>query len=71
MSKTKKQWMSSAPWRMEKEAETEFPERKLKVTSQPGSTPTMHVIRKKTKRSQDQDDQDSLTKINPELRYSF
>ncbi|KAM2580048.1 hypothetical protein TB1_002471 [Malus domestica] len=71
MSKMKKQLMSSAPWMMEKEAEAEFPERKLKVTSQPGSTPTMHVIRKKTKRSQDQDDQDSLTKINPELRYSF
>ncbi|XP_009379045.2 uncharacterized protein LOC103967517 [Pyrus x bretschneideri] len=71
MSKTKKQLMSSAPWRVEEEAEVEFPEGKLKVTSQPGSTPTMHVPRKKTKRSQDQDDQDSLTEIDPELRYSF
>ncbi|KAM0977072.1 hypothetical protein EV1_019663 [Malus domestica] len=71
MSKSKKQLMSSAPWRVEEEAEDEFPEGKLKVTSQPGSTPTMHVPRKKTKRSQDQDDQDSLTEIDPELRYSF
>ncbi|KAM1023488.1 hypothetical protein ACFX1S_044525 [Malus domestica] len=71
MSKTKKQLMSSAPWRVEEEAEAEFPEGKLKVTSQPGSTPTMHVPRKKNKRSQDQDDQDSLTEIDPELRYSF
>ncbi|KAB2594582.1 hypothetical protein D8674_012729 [Pyrus ussuriensis x Pyrus communis] len=71
MSKSKKQLMSSAPWRVEQEAEDEFPEGKLKVTSQPGSTPTMHVPRKKTKRSQDQDDQDSLTEIDPELRYSF
>ncbi|KAM1537443.1 hypothetical protein PS1_002374 [Malus domestica] len=71
MLKTKKQLMSSAPWRMEEEAEAEFPKRKLKVTSQPGSTPTMHVTRKKTKRSQDQDNQDSFTEINPELRYSF
>ena len=63
--------MSSAPWRVEEEAEDEFPEGKLKVTSQPGSTPTMHVPRKKTKRSQDQDNQDSLTEIDPELRYSF
>ncbi|CAN6678757.1 unnamed protein product [Malus baccata var. baccata] len=71
MSKSKKQLMSSAPWRVEEGAEDEFPEGKLKVTSQPGSTPTMHVPRKKTKRSQDQDDQDSLTEIDPELRYSF
>ncbi|KAM1956810.1 hypothetical protein ACFX15_002377 [Malus domestica] len=71
MLKTKKQLMSSTPWMMEEEAEAEFPERKLKVTSQPGLTPTMHVTRKKTKRSQDQDNQDSLTEINPELRYSF
>ncbi|KAM1392241.1 hypothetical protein ACFX13_020243 [Malus domestica] len=71
MSKSKKQLMSSAPWRVEEEAEDGFPEGKLKVTSQPGSTPTMHVPRKKTKRSQDQDDQDSLTEIDPELRYSF
>ncbi|KAM1862377.1 hypothetical protein ACFX14_002855 [Malus domestica] len=71
MSKTKKQLMPSAPWRVEEEAEAEFPEGKLKVTSQPGLTLTMHVSRKKTKRSQDQDDQDSLTEINPKLRYSF
>ncbi|TQE06930.1 hypothetical protein C1H46_007459 [Malus baccata] len=71
MSKKKRQLMSSAPLRVEEKAEAEFPERKLKVTSQPGSTPTMHIPRKKTKRSQDQDDQDSLTEINPELQYNF
>lgn len=70
MSKTKKQLMSSAPWRVE-EAEDEFQDAKLKVTSQPGSTPTMHVPKKKTKRSKDQDYEDSLTEIDPELRYSF
>ncbi|CAL8997711.1 unnamed protein product [Prunus brigantina] len=71
MSKTKKQLMSSAPWRVEEEAEDEFQDAKLKVTSQPGSTPTMHVPKKKTKRSKDQDYEDSLTEIDPELRYSF
>ncbi|KAM2007816.1 hypothetical protein ACFX16_002783 [Malus domestica] len=71
LSKTKKQLMSSTPWRVEEKAEDEFPEWKLKVTSQPGLTLTMHVSRKKTKRSQDQDNQDSLTEITPELRYSF
>ncbi|KAM1233015.1 hypothetical protein EV1_002691 [Malus domestica] len=67
LSKTKKQLMSSTPWRVEEEAEAEFPEGKLKVTSQPWLTLTMHVSRKKTKRSQDQDNQDSLIEINPEL----
>lgn len=63
--------MSSAPWRVEEEAEDVFAEGKLKVTSQPGATPTMHVPRKKTKASKDQDYEDSLTEIDPELRYSF
>ncbi|KAI5355963.1 PREDICTED: POPTR_0019s10500g [Prunus dulcis] len=71
MSKTKKQLMSSAPWRVEEEAEDEFQDAKLKVTSQPGSTPIMHVPKKKTKHSKDQDYEDSLTEIDPELRYSF
>ncbi|KAJ7949740.1 Zinc finger/BTB domain protein [Quillaja saponaria] len=70
MTKAKKQLLSSAPWRGEDDTD-EFQDAKLKVTSQPGTTPTMHVPRKKTQRSKYDDDDDSLVEIDPELRYSF
>lgn len=73
MAKGKKQLMSSAPWRGEEEAQDEFADAKLKVTNQPGSTPIMHVPRKKSGHRHgdaDDDDDDSLV-IDPELRYSF
>ncbi|KAM5573940.1 hypothetical protein ABKV19_013454 [Rosa sericea] len=73
MSKAKKELMASAPWRVQEEEE-EFGDAKLKVTrQQAGAESTMHVPRKKTKRAQDlqDDDDDSLTEIDPELRYSF
>lgn len=73
MTKTKKKLVSSAPWRGEEdEAEEEFKDAKLKMTNNPGGTPTMHVPRKKSSiRSKDEDPDDSLAEIDPELRYSF
>lgn len=72
MTKAKKKLVASAPWRGEEDgAEEEFKDAKLKVTNQPGGTPTMHVPRKKSIRSKDQDPDDSLSEIDPELRYSF
>ncbi|XP_061362859.1 uncharacterized protein LOC133306541 [Gastrolobium bilobum] len=64
--KGKKQLMSSAPWRGD---DTEdFQDAKLKLTSQPGATSTMHVPRtKSTNHNQD----DESIEIDPELRYSF
>ncbi|XP_062084842.1 uncharacterized protein LOC133790989 [Humulus lupulus] len=67
----KKELMASAPWRVNEEANDEFKNAKLKVTSKPGGTSTMHVPGKKSPRSKDQDPDDSLTEIDPELRYSF
>lgn len=72
MAKAKKKLVASAPWRGEEDdAGEEFKDAKLKVTNQPGGTPTMHVPRKKSLRSKDQDPDDSLAEIDPELRYSF
>ncbi|KAF3447396.1 hypothetical protein FNV43_RR12582 [Rhamnella rubrinervis] len=72
MTKAKKKLVASAPWRGEEDgAEEEFKNAKLRVTNQPGGTPTMHVPRKKSIRSKDQDPDDSLSEIDPELRYSF
>ncbi|GMN45393.1 hypothetical protein TIFTF001_014576 [Ficus carica] len=71
MSKAKKkQLLASAPWRVDEDSDKEFKDAKLKVTSQPGGKSTMHVPRKKSVRSEDQDLDDSL-EIDPELRYSF
>ncbi|KAK9162040.1 hypothetical protein Syun_002942 [Stephania yunnanensis] len=68
----KKKLLSSAPWRGGgEEEETEaFKDAKLKVTSQPGSTPTMYVPAKKSSKH-DHDSKDSMAEIDPELRYSF
>ncbi|KAF9661558.1 hypothetical protein SADUNF_Sadunf19G0081200 [Salix dunnii] len=72
MTKAKKELLSKAPWRGEDEGESnKFKDAKLKVTSQPGSTPTMHVPRKKSQRFDDEDDDDRALEIDPELRYSF
>lgn len=69
--KAKKELMSSAPWRVQEETGDEFADAKLKVTrQQAGADSTMHVPRKKTKQ-QRYDEDDSLTEIDPELRYSF
>ncbi|XP_054790382.1 uncharacterized protein LOC129295831 [Prosopis cineraria] len=70
MAKSKKQLLSSAPWRGEEGNKPEFPDAKLKVTNQPGTTPTMHVPRKKSKLDNNPDDDEAL-EIDPELRYSF
>ncbi|KAL2497454.1 hypothetical protein Adt_23004 [Abeliophyllum distichum] len=69
MAKGKKELLTSAPWRVE-EKEEKFKDAKLKVTNQPGTTPTMHVPGKK-KYKNDDVSEDSLTEIDPELRYSF
>ncbi|XP_015886192.2 uncharacterized protein LOC107421459 [Ziziphus jujuba] len=72
MTKIKKKLVSSAPWRGEEDdAEGEFKDAKLKMTKNPGGTSTMHVPRKKSIRSKDDDPDDSLAEIDPELRYSF
>lgn len=73
MSK-KKELLASAPWRVdpdEQKAE-KFKDARLKVTKQPGSTPTMHVPgKKKPSKSQNSAGNDDSMEIDPELRYSF
>ncbi|XP_010245523.1 PREDICTED: uncharacterized protein LOC104589041 [Nelumbo nucifera] len=67
----KKELLASAPWRDEQKSE-KFPDAKLRATNQPGMTPTMYVPRKKSVFSKStKDDDDSLSEIDPELRYSF
>ncbi|XP_050378124.1 uncharacterized protein LOC126795322 [Argentina anserina] len=70
-SKSKKELMASAPWRVAEEEE--FADAKMKVTrQQAGAESTMHVPSKKSKRrAQESDADDSLTEIDAELRYSF
>ena len=70
----KKELLKSAPWRVEEEEDDKFKDAKLKVTNQPGSTPVMHVPGKKLSKSKNgvaDDGDDSLTEMDPELRYSF
>lgn len=72
MAKGKKELLASAPWRVGPEEDEKFKDAKLKVTSQPGSTPTMHVPGKKSVKSKASElEDDSRTEIDPELRYSF
>ncbi|ERM99653.1 hypothetical protein AMTRI_Chr11g101430 [Amborella trichopoda] len=66
----KKKLLSSAPWRDEEKSE-KFEDAKLKVTNQPGETAKMYVPRKRSLSSKNPQDKDSLTEIDPELRYSF
>ncbi|XP_009785262.1 uncharacterized protein LOC107816116 [Nicotiana tabacum] len=70
MAKGKKELLASAPWRVESEQDDKFKDARLKVTSQPGQTPTMHVPGKKSVKSNVNETDDSL-EIDPELRYSF
>ncbi|KAL5704062.1 hypothetical protein ACHQM5_022536 [Ranunculus cassubicifolius] len=66
----KKDLLASAPWRGETEDNSDkFKDARMKVTSQPGSTPTMYVPGKKSGSSKDVDE--SLTEIDQELKYSF
>ncbi|KAL2897842.1 hypothetical protein RDABS01_039624 [Bienertia sinuspersici] len=69
----KKQLLSSAPWKDIEETSDKFKDAKLKVTNQLGTTPTMHVPAKKPSNSSTTygDDDDSLSEIDPQLRYSF
>ncbi|XP_057525610.1 uncharacterized protein LOC130805030 [Amaranthus tricolor] len=69
MGKTKKQLLSSAPWRDEENPADKFKDAKMKVTNQPGGTPTMHVPGKK--RSSNNNQTDHSLEIDPQLRYSF
>ncbi|XP_021903354.1 uncharacterized protein LOC110818705 [Carica papaya] len=67
----KKELLSKAPWRGEDDQEADkFKDAKLKVTNQPGATPTMHVPRRRSTHASSDLDDDSL-EIDPELRYSF
>ncbi|XP_042483383.1 uncharacterized protein LOC122063744 isoform X1 [Macadamia integrifolia] len=65
----KKELLASAPWRDVGKPE-KFRDAKLKATNQPGTTPTMYVPRKKSNSSTTEDDE-SLSELDPELRYSF
>ncbi|EYU22749.1 hypothetical protein ABFS82_03G120300 [Erythranthe guttata] len=72
MGKTKKELLASAPWRAgPEESDEKFKDARMKVTSQPGATPTMHVPGKKNYSNNGDLGEDSLTEIDPELRYSF
>ncbi|GMY19012.1 hypothetical protein FCV25MIE_14251 [Fagus crenata] len=76
MAKGKKNLMSAAPWRGEEEATEEFQDVKFKVTKQqPGAESVMHVPLKKRDKSNrhdhDNNDDDSLVEIDPQLCYSF
>ncbi|KAJ9145808.1 hypothetical protein P3X46_028143 [Hevea brasiliensis] len=75
MAKGKRELLSKAPWRGDDDDEAEkFKDAKLKVTNQPGSTPTMHVPRKKNNKrrsNEDDSDEDDPLELDPELRYSF
>ncbi|GAV59966.1 hypothetical protein CFOL_v3_03497 [Cephalotus follicularis] len=74
----KKELLSRAPWRGDDEGEEaeKFKDAKLKLTKEPGATPTMHVPRKNKSSkyqhaNEDEDDHDDSLQIDPELRYSF
>ncbi|CAH9108508.1 unnamed protein product [Cuscuta europaea] len=72
MAKGKKELLKSAPWRVGSEEDEKFKDASLKVTREPGSTPTMHVPAMKSVESKASDlEDDSLIEIDPELRYSF
>ncbi|ONK73165.1 uncharacterized protein A4U43_C04F27950 [Asparagus officinalis] len=66
----KKDLLASAPWRGDDANSKSFEDGKLKVTNNPGSTPVMHVPKKRSVKS-NADDGDSAVEIDPELRYSF
>ena len=66
----KKDLLASAPWRGDDENSDKFEDAKVKVTNNPGTTPVMHVPRKRSANS-NVDDEDSAVEIDPELRYSF
>ncbi|GJT99211.1 hypothetical protein Tco_1094729 [Tanacetum coccineum] len=71
MGKPKKELLASAPWRTGGEDQSEkFKDAKLKVTANPGSTPTMHVPGKKKAKDLSTVEDDGV-EIDPELRYSF
>lgn len=70
MGKTKKELLTSAPWRGKEEAEDKFKDAKLKATrNESGST--MHLHRKKNNNTEETYEDDSITEIDPQLRYSF
>lgn len=66
----KNKLMSSAPWRGEEEAQ-QFEGANLKVTNQPGSTPTMLVPGQKKSVASKSKPREPIAEIDPELRYSF
>ncbi|XP_076927320.1 uncharacterized protein LOC143590855 [Bidens hawaiensis] len=71
MGKPKKELLASAPWRAGGDDQRDkFKDAKLKVTAQPGSTPTMHVPGKRKSKTVAAEEDESLA-IDPELRYSF
>ncbi|WOL18756.1 hypothetical protein Cni_G27553 [Canna indica] len=67
----KKELLESAPWRGEEKPRDKFADAKLRATSQPDGTSTMHVPRKKKPAAASMTDEDLEAEIDPELRYSF
>nr|XP_043624194.1 uncharacterized protein LOC122595811 [Erigeron canadensis] len=72
MGKPKKELLASAPWRAGGDDQRDkFKDARLKVTAQPGATPTMHIPGKKSPKNPSPADSDNSLEIDPELRYSF
>ncbi|KAK2634053.1 hypothetical protein Ddye_028845 [Dipteronia dyeriana] len=73
MGKAKKDLLTKAPWRGEDDDESpKFKDAKLKVTSEAGSTSTMHVpLKNKSSKYDSLEDDDDSLQIDPQLRYSF
>ncbi|KAK4365701.1 hypothetical protein RND71_013581 [Anisodus tanguticus] len=69
MGKGKKELLASAPWRVDEDEK--FKDARMKVTSQPGKTATMHVPGKKNVNSKDNEVDDGSLEIDSELRYTF
>lgn len=72
MAKTKRELLKLAPWRdTPQDGDNKFQDARLKVTSEPGTMPTMHVPGKVYNSETGGIGEDSLVEINPELRYCF
>lgn len=71
MAKTKRVLLKLVPWRdAPQDGDNKFQDARLKVTSEPGTMPTMHVPGMYNSETACIVE-DSLAEIDPELRYGF
>ncbi|WP_348240769.1 hypothetical protein, partial [Salmonella enterica] len=70
---TKKELLASAPWRVGEDSEREkFKDGKIKVATKSDGSSTMYVPGKNNiKNNSLVEDDESLSEIDPQLRYSF